>query len=372
MTKRSRDKEPVTAARPRQRLSQADVPAYSLSEALRVARAIFNNYGGDPTKPLHVAAAMELKPGSSQFKMLAGAAIAYGLTNGGPNAETIGLTDLAKQILRPLEEGAELSGKRAAFLKPRVIGEFISKYDGSPLPKDQIAKNVLAEMGVPANKLNSTLALITNEATTLGLTTQIKGATYVSVDAPKAGNAEPHEDVTEHAVDSVGDTDRQADQTGEHANSTRDLRDIANNRRVYISHGKNKQFIEPIRKLLRFGELEAVVSVEKQSVSKPVPDKVMAEMRSCGAAIIHVDGELKLLDQSAAEHQVLNPNVLIEIGAAMALYGRRFILLVKDGVSLPTNLQGLYEVRYSGDTLDGETTIKLLEAINAMKSEQKA
>lgn len=114
-----------------------------------------------------------------------------------------------------------------------------------------------------------------------------------------------------------------------------------------------------------------MVSVEKQSVSQPVPDKVMNDMRSCSAAIIHVEDELKLISQDTTEHVVLNPNVLIEIGAAMALYGKRFILLVKDGVKLPSNLQGLYEVRYSGEVLDGVATIKLLEAINELKKQQK-
>jgi predicted nucleotide-binding protein len=52
----------------------------------------------------------------------------------------------------------------------------------------------------------------------------------------------------------------------------------------------------------------------------------------------------------------------------MALYGRRFILLVREGVDLPSNLQGLYEVRYKADALDGEATIKLLEAINDIKN----
>lgn len=92
-------------------------------------------------------------------------------------------------------------------------------------------------------------------------------------------------------------------------------------------------------------------------------------MRNCGAAIIHVDAERRLMDQEAKEHVELNPNVLIEIGAAMALYGRRFILLVKNGISLPSNLQGLFEVRYEGEALSGDVTIKLLEAINDMKSQ---
>jgi predicted nucleotide-binding protein len=145
--------------------------------------------------------------------------------------------------------------------------------------------------------------------------------------------------------------------------------DAERSRRVFVTHGKNQAFIGMIKKLLGFGELVPVVSVENQAVSKPVPDKVMDDMRSCGAAIIHVDYEEKLLDSNANEVTIVNGNVLIEIGAVMALYGRRFILLVREGVKLPSNLQGLYEVRYSSDDLSGETTIKLLEAINELKKQ---
>jgi len=120
----------------------------------------------------------------------------------------------------------------------------------------------------------------------------------------------------------------------------------AASKRVYVTHGKNRDFIEPIKKLIGFGKLQPVLSVERQSVSKPVPEKVMQEMRSCGSAIIHVDKENVLHDSDGKEVIQINPNVLIEIGAAMALFGRRFILLVREGVQLPSNLQGLYEVRY--------------------------
>ena len=58
----------------------------------------------------------------------------------------------------------------------------------------------------------------------------------------------------------------------------------------------------------------------------------------------------------------------MEIGAAMALFGRRFILLVRDGIKLPSNLQGLFEVRYSGEGLDGDATVRLLEAIRDIKN----
>jgi predicted nucleotide-binding protein len=139
-------------------------------------------------------------------------------------------------------------------------------------------------------------------------------------------------------------------------------------RRVYITHGKSRAFIDPLKELLAFGELEPVVSVERETVSQPVPDKVIGDMRTCSAAIIHVDEDRRMLDNEGHPHPVLNENVLVEIGAALALYGKRFILLVKSGVELPSNLQGLYQVRYDGDKLDGEATIRLLKAINDIKN----
>lgn len=125
-----------------------------------------------------------------------------------------------------------------------------------------------------------------------------------------------------------------------------------------MSHGKNSAIVAQIKELLLFGGFDPIVSVENESVSKPVPDKVMDDMRSCGAGIVHIGSENKLMNEKGDELRVLNENVLIEIGAAMALYKRNFILLVENGVSLPSNLQGLYEVRYEGDRLDYESTMK--------------
>ncbi len=137
---------------------------------------------------------------------------------------------------------------------------------------------------------------------------------------------------------------------------------------MFVTHGKNREFIPQLKELLEFGQFQPVVSVERESVAKPIPDKVMDDMRSCGAAIIHVDADHEVITQEGDKEIILNGNVLIEIGGAMALYGRRFILLVKDGIRLPSNLQGLYEVRYTGDKLDGEGTLRLLKAFNEFKT----
>lgn len=228
--------------------------------------------------------------------------------------------------------------------------------------------NVLQDMGVPQDKAESVFSLIIDSAQTVGLLREIKGKQYVDLTGVTLNAADAG------APSDEGDSDDGLPAEEEEAvpilkpNRPADQASPQLSRRVFITHGKDKSFLDPIKKLLGFGEMTPVISVEKQSVSKPVPDKVMEDMRSCSAAIIHVDAEQTLIDKDAKEYKIVNPNVLIEIGAAMALYGRRFILLVHEGVELPSNLQGLYEVRYKGDALDGEATIKLLEAINDIKN----
>jgi predicted nucleotide-binding protein len=353
----------VKANKERLYLSQADVPAYSLVKALKIPQSIRENYGNGPAKPLEVAQALNVAPTSSNFKMLAGASIAYGLTEGGWNAGQIVLTALANKILKPKEETHPLEGKREALLKPRVIREFLIKYNDNAVPREDIALNVLEDLGVPKDRTVEVLALIMEGAASVGFISDIKGKKYVNLQSTTA--PEPTSDDT---PDDLREDDVPANEPDIPLPPSPPTASDVRLTRVFISHGKNRVFIDPIRELLKFGQLDAVVSTEKSTVSPPVTQKVMQDMRSCGAAIIHVDSERKLMDVETKEHAALNENVLIEIGAAMALYGERFILLVKDGVKLPSNLQGLFEVRYIGEKLDGNETIKLMGSINDMKT----
>lgn len=351
------------------RISQSQVPAFSIEKAMRVPKAIAEEYAGKGATPFQVAKALELPPSGRQFEGLCGAALAYGLTTAGPNAPVIELSELGKRATRPLKEDDDLAAKREAFLLPKIIGEFFTRYDSSPLPRGDIALNVLADMGVAQERTKSVYELIVEGATALGFIEDIKGKKYVNLAGVNTSTERQAVVLLEQPPNEELDTDSGSVVGTPEAPIFTLPSQGSPNKRVYITHGKNKTFIEPIKQLLSFGELEPLVSVEKQSVSLPVPDKVMEDMRLCGAAIIHVDIEERLMDAEAKEHAVLNPNVLIEIGAAMALFGRRFILLVKDGIQLPSNLSGLYEVRYVGESLDGDATIRLLKAINAMKGQ---
>lgn len=353
-------------------LKQSDVPSASLEEAVRIPMALFDHYGGKPAAPIQVAKALNMAPNGSQIQVLSGAAIAFGLIEGGAQASLISVTDLARRILRPKEEGSEIAARREAILRPRVFAEFLRQYDGSPLPRTDIGQNVLEDMGVPRERTDEVLERIVSSAVSVGFIEEIKGKQYVSLQgASHLADHSTESEPTSQLLDTPDEAElpKPADPPSNARSPLSEaIMDDARRRRVFVTHGKNRALVDPIKKLLEYGELDPVVSVDRQSVSKPVPEKVMDDMRSCGAAIIHVDAEQVIVDRDGSEHVFLNPNVLIEIGAAMAFYGKRFILLVRDGVKLPSNLQGLYEVRYTGDTLDANGTIKMLDAIKDIKN----
>lgn len=365
--------DPSKTKKPSARVSQSDVPRHGLDDALRVAQAIADEYGKKPTPPLGVAKAMGLQPLSSNFRTLAGAAIAYGLTEGGYNAKEISLTELGRRIVAPTVEGDDAAGKREAFLRPRVIREFLTRYSQSKWPSDKIAANVLEGMGVDAGATTRVLKTIGEGALALGFLTDIKGTTYVDLSGD-GGTAEPGpvsrveaEMPSLSSNGAVGDSEPVLAAPPGPPDTPAALDVPGRGRRVFISHGRNKKIVEQVKELLAFGEFEPIVSVERETTSKPVPDKVLDDMRSCGAGVIHVGTEKRLIDADGEEHHMLNQNVLIEIGAAMALFGRKFILLVERGATLPSNLQGLYEVRYEGAELDHDATIKLLKAFKDFK-----
>lgn len=177
---------PKLADKTRSYMSQEDIPAYDLEEALLVAKALLQEYGGHASTPLDVAAAMDLTPTSGKFRMLCGASIAYGLTVGGYNAAQIAPTDLARQIIEPQDESADLAGKREAVMKPRIIREFLSKYSGSPLPREDIGLNVLKGMNVPADRTKQVWDMVLSDVAPVSVRFAVRAPPVLKSVSPDA------------------------------------------------------------------------------------------------------------------------------------------------------------------------------------------
>ncbi len=169
----------------------------------------------------------------------------------------------------------------------------MTKYDGNKVPREDIGRNVLETIGVPTSETSRVMKQIVNDARKLGLLADINGVEYVQL---KGANAPAK---TANVSDAADDDSPLAilPPAGTAAAATPAVAAPAvlatpeEAKRVYITHGKNKAFIDLLTKFLKYGDMEALVSVQHETVSMPVPDKVIGDMRKCGAAIIHVDAE---------------------------------------------------------------------------------
>ena len=130
--------------------------------------------------------------------------------------------------------------------------------------------------------------------------------------------------------------------------------------RVFITCRGGGKILEQVKELVVFGQIEPIVFRRNEIATAPLLSSLMEQMRGCDTAIVQIDANV--LPREAEPR--IPAGVLIEIGAAMALYGRNFVLLVEDSVALPLNLQALCECRYSGDELNMPSMMELLRAIS--------
>lgn len=362
---------PAKADEKRVYFKQADFPQSTLQQAQRIASAIVDNFAGDSGSPPDVALSLGISPTSSGWQTLAGASIAYGLSDGGINANVIKLTSLGRRLVAPEAEDEDIVARREAIMKPRILREFFEKYRRAKFPNDTIAVNVLKSLGLPGDRAEAAVDIIKANGSYAGIIRETPTGPFINLDSPgvprPAATSELANSVSmQHAEDVPTVVAGDLSPAAATPPAVVPAFDAKANR-VFITHGKQRAVVAQIKELLTFGSFEPVVSVERESTAIPVPEKVFEDMRSCGAGVLHVGAEGKYLDKDGNEHAKLNDNVLIEIGAAMALYGKRMILLVEKGVALPSNLQGLYRCEFEGDKLDYESTMKLLKTFNQFR-----
>jgi hypothetical protein len=318
-----------------------------------------------PTDRLTISQLLDKSPSSSGFHTLVLSSRAFGLTTGGKNADQFALTDIGRDVVSD-DPASRNYGLRQAVMNVEPFRAFVTAYDKKKVPATPALKAFLANQGgVRVERLDEAMAHLLKDVRTAGLIRRVKDADYIDLQGTNPAEVVPAEDLEDALVEAGEDGDEtelpETDGAKQPVTLTPTTLDTP---KVFISHGKNEAIAQQLKELLTFGKFEAVIAKEQETVSKPVPEKVMEEMRGCSAAVIHVATEDRLLDEQGKERISINENVLIEIGAAMALYGRNFILLVPKGLRLPSNLQGLYRCEYEGDSLDYEATMKLLKAFN--------
>jgi hypothetical protein len=355
-----------SATRKRTYVKQTDVPSQSVDEALRVARALADEYGKQPTAPIDVAKAMDLTPGAGQFKSITGASIAYGFTEGGYNAEQISLTDLGRRAIAPIEEGDDLKAKREAFLRPRVINEFLTKYNGSKVPSTQIAENVLESMGVAGAHTERTLKVILGGAEELGLLTDFKGKPWVNLDSSLQqpvvdGEDEPgetHDDDFASEVPEEPPSDSPPLPPPDPEQEPKKRPNV-----LFVGHGRNKKPLAQLTALLDKLKIPYLVAASEPNKGRPIPIKVRETMDQCGAGILIFSADEELFDKEQAPVWKNSENVSHELGAAAVMYDDRIIIFKEEGVSLASNYESIGYIEFEKDKLDAKLADLLTELV---------
>lgn len=339
-------------------LKQTDVPSMSISEALKVAFALRDNFGSKPTAPGLVAAALRMLPASSSFRMLTSASIAYGITEGAAKASMISLTKLGDRIVKPTKADDDIEAQKTAFLRPRLIREFLERYDMNQLPREDIGRNILVEMGVPNEKTDKVWDLIVTGGNSLGLIEEFKGRLIVQL--TKA------ESVTKQEITPIVDKPNSPSMEDVEGSGTEG--ELGAPIKVLILHNnESSQTIEQIEVILKLAEIEFEIMVNKVE-SGPMRRAVYSALRRYDAAIIFVD----VVSTKQDSKPCVNENLLLKIGAALMHYDQRVILIWDKKYHPSLSLRRVLRCQFDDNGLSRTEGLKLMRTLMEFRTSLRA
>lgn len=348
---------------------QSLLPKRKLRDAMLIPQAILDNFGGRDAAPHQIAMAIDTSPTSSAWRDLTGAAIAYGLTDGGYNSVKISLTELGRRCVAPTSEGEDVAARNEAAIRPQTLRQFFEKYDKSKFPDDKIAKNVLQHnFNVPAERCAEVLAIVKDNGAYVGVLHNTKTGLFVALNNPEPSASISVEPVEPPAADeddvppgTVIEQVKGTQPTTKEAEAPAKPTEAPQTAfKVFISHSKNMEVVEQVKEILGLYDINFELAVEEETTAIPVPDKVLDAMRRCTAGVMVVTAD----EQSKSGNEyTINNNVLIEIGAAFVLYNKRVVLLWDKRLRVPSNLQGLYRCEFEGNELSFAIGTKLAKAV---------
>lgn len=346
-------------------VSQSDVPRHDLETALRVAQVLEDHYGGGPASPLDVANSLESTPASSWFRTLTGAAIAYGLTEGAANSSEIKLAPLGQRIVAPTAEGDDQVALREALLKPRVIREFLTKYDRKKLPPENIAKNVLATLGVDKEATGRTYDKIIKSARRAAALKAMKGGEeWIEL---RGGPRQPSPSGETEADETLGVNNIVeeaepflADESPYHAENGQEQMEP---KPIFVGHGKNRGPLAKVEDILKSFNIPYKKAISEANLGQPIPTKVKAIMRECGSAILIFTKDEKLLDADANEVWRPSENVVYELGAASLAYDDKVVIFMEEGLTFPANFDSIGHITFQPDAIEAKAMDLIKELI---------
>ena len=120
-------------------------PNYSLRDVLRIPQAIAKNNAGNPWGSDQIATAVSMSNKSSTFYYYTTAARDYGLTTGTSRTKIMELTTLGRKLVYPINPEEKRVALSQAFLNIDIFKKVYDYYGEGSLPEKQYVCNTLQE-----------------------------------------------------------------------------------------------------------------------------------------------------------------------------------------------------------------------------------
>ena len=347
----------------------------SFERSMIVPEYIWKSGDGDFTL-MDLAKGMNCSPNSGSYQKLLRAAYVFDLITDSYSQDltkTTSITDLARSIVAPKTDEDPKFVKIEAFLKIDLYNKLFKKFNGKPLPTQSRLENDLVRIyRIPSTDKIECAKMFLKNIEYLEMIVQIKGVKYIGIPAKlnrTDDNVSNQDEVTEQSKsqDEVTEQSKSQDEVTEQINKHALNVKIP---KAFISHSKNAKILDQIKTILDLVDVKSIVAEEEKTAAMPISDKIFGLMQQCNCAIINIsaDDEMKQDDDSYK----INENVLIEIGAAFMYYDKRVILLADERLELPSNLQGLYLSKYTGNDLSFSVSTEIQKIFKEFKTKIQA
>lgn len=349
-------------------------PTLTLDQALTVPRAIRDARAGKPMQRLLLADALQIKPSSSNFRVLLSASLKYGLTDGTEKAAEIKLTPLGLRATDPNAAERSLAAREAAMV-PSIFKKFYEDYANAKLPSsDMLGKILTSSYDVSAASASDCARLIVDNGTAVGIIRKISGSAHVLLDAeadvdvlekPETEEPETEEpargdaggDGTVESTDDPPDPPAPSTAAGPAAEAERRALSI------FIGHGKNHGPKDKLEKILRGFQIPFKVTTAEPNLGRPIPKKVKDTMLDCGSAILIFTKDELLQDLDGNEVWRPSENVVHELGAASFQYEDRVVIFKEKGINFPSNYSAVGYIEFEEDAIEAKAIDLLKELI---------
>lgn len=315
----------------------ARFPRHSISKVLRLPRAILEQNAGRACSDREALAFAGLSyNGPSRVEI--SSAIKYGLLDR-PSTGVVGVTELAKKIIRPQKQNEALDGMREAVLMAPEISDVYTHYRGENVPDEEFFRNALADtFKIPRDKIDEFKTIFFDDLTDAQLVEDKDGKKRIL-------------DVSA----STPEMRAQPDET---------LKRISKG--VKIEQGEScfvmMPFAEPIGNYYKLVYEEAI----RKAGLRPV--RADDEIFATGKIIDQVWEGITQARVLVAELTGRNPNVFYELGLAHAL-NKPVVLVSSNQTDVPFDLQHIRVIYYDmrdpfwGDKLIAKVSENIVSAI---------